>query len=134
VAIVSPENRRARGGERLRASGALPLGAGLGGWPPAARAARLKVGRCAPPLALHALDEHSIATDDLHGHVVVLTFWATWCEPCRTELLLLSDYVARHADRGLSVLGFSLDTPDDLTAVRQVAASLSFPVGLLGTA
>jgi cytochrome c biogenesis protein CcmG, thiol:disulfide interchange protein DsbE len=87
-----------------------------------------------PPLALHALDEHSIATDDLHGHVVVLTFWATWCEPCRTELLLLSDYVARHADRGLSVLGFSLDTPDDLTAVRQVAASLSFPVGLLGTA
>jgi cytochrome c biogenesis protein CcmG, thiol:disulfide interchange protein DsbE len=125
-----PRSRR----EWLRAAGAFALGAGLGGWLPAAHAARLEVGRPAPPLALHTLDGQSIATDDLHGQVVVLTFWATWCEPCRTELPLLSDYAARHADKGLTVLGFSLDAPDDLTAVRQVAASLSFPVGLLGSA
>jgi cytochrome c biogenesis protein CcmG, thiol:disulfide interchange protein DsbE len=120
--------------EWLRAAGALALGAGLGGWLPAAHAARLEVGRPAPPLVLHTLDGQSIATDELHGHVVVLTFWATWCEPCRTELPLLSDYAARHADKGLTVLGFSLDGPDDLTAVRQVADRLSFPVGLLGSA
>jgi cytochrome c biogenesis protein CcmG, thiol:disulfide interchange protein DsbE len=120
--------------EWLRAAGALALGAGLGGWLPAAHAARLEVGRPAPPLVLHTLDGQSIATDELHGQVVVLTFWATWCEPCRTELPLLSDYAARHADKGLTALGFSLDAPDDLTAVRQVAASLSFPVGLLGSA
>jgi cytochrome c biogenesis protein CcmG, thiol:disulfide interchange protein DsbE len=118
----------------LRAAGALAFSAGLGGWQPAARAARLGVDRPAPPLVLHTLDGQSIATDDLHGHVVVLTFWATWCEPCRTELPLLSDYAARHADKGLTVLGFSLDGPDDLAAVRQVAAGLSFPVGLLGSA
>jgi hypothetical protein len=37
----------------------------------------------------------------------------------------------QHADAGLRVLGFSLDTPDQLGKVRQVAQGLSFPVGLL---
>jgi thiol-disulfide isomerase/thioredoxin len=85
-------------------------------------------------LVLHALDGRSISTDELRGKVVILTFWATWCEPCRDELPLLSDYAARHADQGLQVLGFSLDGPDELSAVRQVASGLSFPVGLLGSA
>lgn len=118
----------------LRTIGGLALGAGLGGWLPAAHTGSLAVGRPAPGLVLHTLDGHSLATEDLLGHVVVLTFWATWCEPCRTELPLLSAYAARHAARGLRVLGFSLDGPDSLAAVRQVAADLSFPVGLLGSA
>jgi thiol-disulfide isomerase/thioredoxin len=120
-----------RGG--LRAAGALALGAGLAGRQPEAQAASLEVGRPAPPLTLRTLDGHSIATEDLRGKVVVLTFWATWCEPCRQELPLLSAYAARHADRGLRVLGFSLDEPGELAAVREVAAGLSFPVGLLGS-
>lgn len=95
---------------------------------------RQAVGRPAPGLVLRTLDGHSIATDDLRGNVVILTFWATWCEPCRTELPLLSAYAARHAAQGLRVLGFSLDGPENLADVRQVAAGLSFPVGLLGSA
>ncbi|AXV83981.1 TlpA disulfide reductase family protein [Ralstonia solanacearum] len=118
----------------LQAAGALAMGAGLGGRPSAARAASLEVGRPAPPLVLHTLDGRSIATEDLRGKVVVLTFWATWCEPCRKELPLLSAYAARHADQGLRVLGFSLDEPSELPAVHEVAAGLSFPVGLLGSA
>ncbi|WP_446900633.1 TlpA disulfide reductase family protein [Burkholderia sp. YIM B11467] len=118
----------------LRKAGGVVLGASLGGWLPAAQAGGLAVGRPAPGLILHTLDGQSVASEDLRGNVVILTFWATWCEPCRTELPLLSAYAARHAANGLRVLGFSLDGPDDLAAVRQVAASLSFPVGLLGSA
>lgn len=117
----------------LQAAGALTLGAGLVSRLPAAHAASLEVGRPAPPLVLHTLDGRRISTEDLRGQVVVLTFWATWCEPCRTELPLLSAYAARHADLGLRVLGFSLDEPDELPAVREVGAKLSFPVGLLGS-
>lgn len=118
----------------LRAVLAVSLGAGGLGRPFAARAATLAIGQPAPPLVLHTLDGRNISTEDLHGKVVILTFWATWCEPCRDELPLLSAYAARNADRGLQVLGFSLDGADELPAVREVAAGLSFPVGLLGSA
>lgn len=118
----------------LRAVLAVSLGGGGLGRPSTTRAATLAVGQPAPPLVLHTLDGRSINSADLFGQVVILTFWATWCEPCRDELPLLSAYAARNAARGLQVLGFSLDGVDDLSAVREVAAGLSFPVGLLGSA
>jgi peroxiredoxin len=92
----------------------------------------LKVGAPAPPITLTTLDGKHIATRDLRGKVVIVTFWATWCLPCREELPLLSRYAQRHANDGLVVLGFSLDTPGQLPQVRKVAAKTSFPIGLLG--
>ena len=98
-----------------------------------ARANDLKLGQPAPPLTLNTLDGRSIATRDLKGQVVIATFWATWCAPCREELPLLSAFAERHAAQGLQVLGFSLDGPDKLPKVRTVAADLSFPCGLVGS-
>lgn len=92
----------------------------------------LKVGAPAPAIALTTLDGRRIDTRDLRGKVVIVTFWATWCLPCREELPLLSRYAQQHAAHGLVVLGFSLDTPDQLPQVRKVANALSFPNGLLG--
>ena len=108
---------------------------GLLGWsafrgsPACARS--LRIGALAPPATLVTLDGQRISTSDLLGQVVVLAFWATWCVPCREELPILSAYAAEHAAQGLTVLGFSLDEPDGLREVREVARSYSFPVGLL---
>jgi cytochrome c biogenesis protein CcmG, thiol:disulfide interchange protein DsbE len=96
-----------------------------------AQANELRVGVAAPPATLTTLDGRRISTPDLIGHVVILTFWATWCAPCRDELPLLSKYALEHADAGLDVLGFSLDTPEQLREVQRVAQTLRFPVGLL---
>ncbi len=96
-----------------------------------ASANSLQVGQPAPPAILMTLDGKRISTADLAGHVVILTFWATWCGPCRQELPLLSTYAAQHSEDGLLVLGFTLDGPEDLRKVQAVAQSLSFPVGLL---
>jgi cytochrome c biogenesis protein CcmG, thiol:disulfide interchange protein DsbE len=99
---------------------------------PSASANALRVGEPAPLATLVTLDGQRISTSDLLGHVVILTFWATWCAPCREELPLLSSYATQHAAEGLAVLGFALDSPeDDPNKVQQVARSLSFPVGLL---
>jgi cytochrome c biogenesis protein CcmG, thiol:disulfide interchange protein DsbE len=99
--------------------------------PRIASANALHLGAPAPAAMLMTLEGERISTSDLLGQVVILTFWATWCAPCREELPLLSSYAAQHAVAGLRVLGFSLDSVDKLREVRQVAQSLHFPVGLL---
>ena len=99
-------------------------------WPPA-WANALHTGAPAPVATLVTLDGERISSSELLGHVVILTFWATWCSPCREELPLLSDYLAAHGDAGLRILGFSLDTRDKQAEVRRVAQSLRFPVGLM---
>ena len=91
----------------------------------------LRLGQPAPPATLTTLDGTHIGTKILIGRVVILTFWATWCGPCREELPLLSAYAEKHASRGLAVLGFTLDPAENLPKVRHVAQTLSFPVGLL---
>lgn len=91
----------------------------------------LTVGQPAPVAVLRTLDGLALSTADMRGEVVILTFWATWCDPCQAELPLLSRYAATHAAQGLRVLGFCLDGPDRLDKVRAVADTLSFPVGLL---
>jgi cytochrome c biogenesis protein CcmG, thiol:disulfide interchange protein DsbE len=96
-----------------------------------AAAEGLQVGSRAPPVILTTVTGARISSAELVGSVVILTFWATWCSPCRDELPLLSRYATEHAAAGLHVLGFSLDTPDALDDVRKVAQSLRFPVGLL---
>jgi cytochrome c biogenesis protein CcmG/thiol:disulfide interchange protein DsbE len=97
---------------------------------PEAFANDLRLGRVAPAATLVTLEGQRITTADLVGKVVILTFWATWCVPCRTELPLLAEYASRHSE-DLRVLGFSLDTPDRLPQVRLIAQQLPFPVGLL---
>jgi len=114
-----------RGAATLAAAGPGVL---LSSW---AWANDLRLGHPAPPATLMTLDGARIDTRDLIGRVVILTFWATWCGPCREELPLLSAYAEQHAARGLSVLGFTLDPAESLPKVRHVARTLSFPVGLL---
>jgi thiol-disulfide isomerase/thioredoxin len=93
----------------------------------------LHLGEQAPPATLVTFDGRRITTSELRGRVVILTFWATWCVPCRQELPLLSAYAHSHAAEGLTVLAFSLDAPEDLARARQVAQSYRFASGLLAS-
>jgi cytochrome c biogenesis protein CcmG/thiol:disulfide interchange protein DsbE len=95
-----------------------------------AQANELRVGSAAPPARLVKIDGETILTSDLLGNVVILTFWATWCRPCREELPLLSRYAEQHARDGLRILGFTPDGAGEMAKVRAVAKTLSFPVGL----
>ena len=116
----------------LRGAAALSLAAlDAALFAPSASASVLRVGETAPAATLVGLDGQRISTSELLGHVVILTFWATWCGPCREELPLLSAYATQHAREGLAVLAFTLDSPDELRKVQPVAQSLSFPVGFL---
>jgi cytochrome c biogenesis protein CcmG, thiol:disulfide interchange protein DsbE len=143
--VITPRRRKRRGSKAeaparsvrralLRGIAALGLVGVDALFSPRTLANSLRVGAPAPPATLVTLAGQRIATQDLVGRVVILTFWATWCGPCRQELPLLSAYASQHAKDGLTVLGFSLDGPEDLHKVQAVAQSLRFPVGLLANA
>ncbi|GAC1664592.1 MAG: hypothetical protein NVS9B4_20060 [Candidatus Acidiferrum sp.] len=53
------------------------------------------------------------------GKPLIVTFWATWCEPCRDEYPMLNELAKQYASQGLNVVGVSLDDDGDLILVRR---------------
>ena len=56
------------------------------------------------------------------GQPLVVTFWATWCEPCRDEYPMLNELAKEYAPKGLRVVGISLDQDGDLILMRRFLA------------
>lgn len=69
--------------------------------------------RLAPPLSLPAVGGDVQSLQALRGQVVLVTFWATWCSTCRTELPRLRDLRAKHRADGFQVLAVSVDDDPD---------------------
>lgn len=54
---------------------------------------------------------------DLKGKVVLVNFWATWCDPCRAEIPSLIEFQKQNASKGFTFLGIAMD--DDGARVVQ---------------
>lgn len=83
----------------------------------------------APPFSLPLLQgEGNISLADYRGEVVYLSFWASWCVPCREEMPHLQQLWQQHRDEGFQVIGINVD--EDAEAARQFAADygLEFPL------
>ena len=59
---------------------------------------------------------------EYHGKPLLVTFWATWCEPCRDEYPMLNELAKQYAPQGLRVVGVSLDDDGDLILMRRFLA------------
>jgi thiol-disulfide isomerase/thioredoxin len=66
----------------------------------------VQVGTRAPDFTLTSLDGTTVDSESLKGNVVVLNFWATWCQPCMTEIPELKEFAA---DSKVKVVGIALD-------------------------
>lgn len=73
-----------------------------------------------PDLPLEDTNGKRVYLSDVIGHnkAVVMTFWATWCMPCRSELAVLQDLYQKHRSEGLDILAISLDGPETMSRVR----------------
>lgn len=65
---------------------------------------------------------------DLKGRIVVLNFWAIWCEPCRAEMPLLEARARDLETTGLVVIGVNFDEPAGMVRAFQTELGLTFPL------
>jgi peroxiredoxin len=63
----------------------------------------------APDFALKGEDGKAIRLAGLKGKVIVVNFWATWCEGCQVEIPWFIEFEKKYAESGLVVVGVSMD-------------------------
>ena len=90
----------------------------------------LKEGQQAPGFTLLTLDGGRASLTDHRDKLVVLNFWATWCQPCTVEMPSLEALWQRYRDRGLIVVGVSVDrgAPRALLEPYVRNLKLTFPI------
>lgn len=99
---------------------------------PAARAAEdappqpWRAGRPVPPLDLPGHGGPGFRLSEARGQAVLLNFWASWCEPCRTEMPSLELMAERHARDGLRV--WTVNHKETAAAIDRFLALM--PIGL----
>jgi len=81
--------------------------------------------RPAPAFSLTDLGGNAVSSEALKGKVVLLDFWATWCVPCKKSMPELQALHAKFSDRGLAVIGISIDE-DGPAKVKKFVASKQF--------
>lgn len=82
----------------------------------ASSAAALEVGGAAPSIEQQDLEGKPVSMKALRGKVVLVDFWASWCKPCRAELPALDRLYKVYQQRGLEIVGVSVDR--DVEAAR----------------
>ncbi len=88
------------------------------------------IGSPAPEFALLDLEGLTERLSQYRGDVVLLNFWATWCEPCRVEMPAIDKRYQSLKDKGFVVLGIDFDEPASEVRSFRDQVKVTFPLML----
>lgn len=86
------------------------------------------VGKVAPVFQLEDLNGKTVSLKEFRGKVIVLNFWATWCAPCRAEMPSLENLYRNLKDKGLVIIGVSVDSPEKTVQSFVKERGITFPI------
>ena len=92
-----------------------------------------KVQKQAPDFTLPLLEGGQLHLSSYRGKIVLLDFWATWCVPCREETPHFVELQNKYGDRGLQIIGVSMDDSPDPVHPFYQQFHMNYPV-VMGTA
>ena len=92
--------------------------------PPRQSVAAGEIGSRLPNFSLTDLEGHPVSSSELRGKVVLVDFWATWCQPCKKEMPGYQRLADRYGSRGLAVVGFKFETMPDVEDPLQFARKI----------
>src|SRR5580700_9989999 len=72
-----------------------------------------EIGSRLPDFSVNDLQRREISSTDLRGKVVLIDFWATWCQPCKKEMPGYQKLLDRYGSQGFVIIGFKFDTMED---------------------
>jgi len=88
--------------------------------------AGLDVGEPAPEIKGILVDGKPFSLATNKGKVVLVNFWASWCEPCREEMPAIEAYLKKNKAKGFEVLAITMDKPADMEQAKHIMRNYSF--------
>jgi thiol-disulfide isomerase/thioredoxin len=85
------------------------------------------IGEQVPQLRLPMAGGAETDLGAFRGQVIVLNFWATWCEPCKAEMPVFERAQQQYRDKGLMVLGVNFLERDDQILAFLQEVGVTFP-------
>ena len=84
----------------------------------------------APEIELTDINGDPVTLAGLHGQVVLVNNWATWCPPCRAEMPALEAYFRAHKNDGFTLVGINSGDQRDQVVDFKREHALTFPLWL----
>lgn len=82
-------------------------------------------------LTLKDMNGNDVRLADYKGNVILLNVWATWCGPCQLEIPELVEAYAKYKDKGVVVLGVSLDDTAEMLREYAPKKQMNYPLLLM---
>ena len=112
----------------MRLAAIVVIGVSLAREPAGQKAPTSPARRIAPDFSRVDLDGREIRLSSYRGKVVLLNFWATWCAPCMAEIPRFAEWQRKYGERGLQILGVSMDDEEATVRTAYRKLRMTYPV------